>query len=383
MQQLEDFWQLTLLQKLIILSCLLAVSGLVIWFVFGQNIVGWDFRNNLWGPAHLLMRGESPYKIELLFDNSNSVWMPTVIGAFFPVGLAELETASNLWFLLNVLLFAAAIRLSWPAHSARYPIGWLFGGLVAILLFPSLLSHLLQGQISIVIMFALLLMTRLVTHRRHFWLTGLLLVLALTKPQLTVFALSGIVIYLWDDKHALLRLTAATLAWGAMLTLPLWLVYRNWTADFMTSLARNPDWAQPSSLAVLRFALNDIGTVVWLGLFALGLVINLRLWSAHAPRVAIGWSLALTTTLTLYVWTWDFVLLVPLLVFSYFSITTVYARFTWLAGYLVCWMLFLYVRTTTDNSDIHFWWYSWAIIGVVLAALLVERLKSTQAIELA
>jgi hypothetical protein len=369
----EAFIKLTPRGKLIIAACLLVVGSALVWFVAAQNIIGWDFRNNLWGPAHLLLRGDSPYRIDLLFENSNSVWMPSIIGALFPLGWLPLETASNLWFVLNIVLFVVMVLLAFPRRETRLPVGWLVSGLIAIFLFPSLLSHLYQGQISIVIGVALLVVTRLIARKERLWLAGLLTALALAKPQLTPFALAGMAVYLWHDKRALLRFAAAALAWSVLLTLPLWVGYPGWTADFLADLARNPDWAQPSSLVLLRQVLNDVGTAVWLALAAAGFGFNLWAWRAWPPRTAVLWSLALTVLLTPYVWTWDFVLLVPLLTHIYFSAKTALARLVWLVGYGACWLLFFYVRTTTDNSDIHFWWYGWAVMGVMLAVLLVER----------
>ena len=373
MQQLEEFKSLSLAKKLIVVTSFLGIGSVLVWFVFTQKIVGWDFRNNLWGPAHLLTRGESPYDIKLLFDGSNSVWMPPIIGAFFPLGWLSKEIASNLWFMFNVILFVTTIGLSIPKRESPYPPGWLVAGLIALLLFPSLLSHLFLGQISIFTTCVLLIASHLTIQKKRFWLVGLLVVLSLAKPQLTPFVLSGIVIYLWDDKPALIRFIRASLLWAIMLTIPLWLAYPNWLEGFMSALQSNPVWAQPSSLTILRAVFNDFGFIVWGVLCGAGLILNLWLWRKYPPQIAVLWSLALTVILTPYVWSWDFVLLIPLLTWSYFSAEKRTAKLAWLAGYIMCWLFFFHIRTTTDNNDVHFWWYGWAMIAVILVTYLVEN----------
>jgi len=126
---------------------LLTTCGLS-WFVIsGTSVPGWDFRNNLWAPSYLLLHRQSPYRIEVLFDSGNAVWMPTIIGAFFPLGFLPSQQASNLWFVGNAL---GVVLLAWISSGFRRPPILVFAiALVAAFLFPPLVSHLRLGQLSI------------------------------------------------------------------------------------------------------------------------------------------------------------------------------------------------------------------------------------------
>lgn len=79
----------------------LSVLSAAVWFIITQSFTNWDFRNNLWGPTHLLLTGRSPYIISQLFTGSNSVWLPTSIGAYLPLGLLPEAQATNLWALIT------------------------------------------------------------------------------------------------------------------------------------------------------------------------------------------------------------------------------------------------------------------------------------------
>jgi hypothetical protein len=57
-----------------------------------------DFYNELWGPAHLLVRGESPYDTSSLNADLPAVWPPMAIGVFAPLGWLSEKTASRLAF---------------------------------------------------------------------------------------------------------------------------------------------------------------------------------------------------------------------------------------------------------------------------------------------
>jgi hypothetical protein len=61
----------------------------VIWFAANFSYVSWDFRNNLWGPAHLLVQGQSPYRLELFFERGNPVWMHPAIALMISISLAK------------------------------------------------------------------------------------------------------------------------------------------------------------------------------------------------------------------------------------------------------------------------------------------------------
>src|SRR4030042_3422226 len=57
------------------------------------NYAGGDFANNLWGPAHYLVHGWSPYRAQEMLHSNPPVWFPPAIGLFFPVGWLDLRLA--------------------------------------------------------------------------------------------------------------------------------------------------------------------------------------------------------------------------------------------------------------------------------------------------
>jgi hypothetical protein len=92
-----------MIRRVVVTFTIILALMLAGWFIYTSRSTGWDFRNNLWAPAYLLIHGKSPYRISVLFDNSNAVWFPQIIGLFFPLGLLSEHQASNLWLIINVL----------------------------------------------------------------------------------------------------------------------------------------------------------------------------------------------------------------------------------------------------------------------------------------
>lgn len=365
------------------------------WFVARYQFVSWDFRNNLWGPIYLLVRGQNPYDIRQLCLGCNAIWLPTTLGLFFPLGWLGQYPAANLWLLANLVALAVIV---WLAAGERRPAPRWFAAVLALaFLSPITISHLLVGQFTLVSMLATLVATsapgplpgpsssertRLKEDasplsigdfpRGRGWgwgsvFAGFLLALVMAKPQLEILVLPGLFSHFWRSggwrrSVAFLAGWAATLA---ALTIPLWVAYPDWPRAFAQAVRRNPAWIQPTLFWVLRDWLGGWGVCLWaaaaVGIFGL----NLHLWRTQPPEEAVCWSLALTALITPYLWSYDFVLLIPLLARAAFRWRSVGRRAALALSWLIPGGIMLWIRFNTDNSDHRYWWVPWVIMGVV------------------
>jgi hypothetical protein len=275
----------------------LIVSLGVVWFVATQRFTSWDFRNNLWRPAYLLVHGQSPYRISVLSQDSNAVWFPMVIGLLFPLGWMTQHLATNLWFVGNVVALVAIVWLSaGEEHPRLAPFAL---GLAAFFLFPSTVSHLHLGQFTIAVTLMLLLAVYLIRHPIK-WLAALPLVIALSKPQLGVLVLPAFLIT-YSRVHGV----RAAAAFSGLLLLctglsivPLFLAHPSWFGDFLIALDQNPTWLQPSLSNMLPVWLGAPGLLVW-GLMAVAVFgVSTWLWFKFPHQEAVCASLALTPLVT-------------------------------------------------------------------------------------
>ncbi|MCU0511394.1 MAG: glycosyltransferase 87 family protein, partial [Anaerolineae bacterium] len=308
----------------------------------------WDFRNNLWGPAHLLLAGESPYRIDRLYD-ANSVWLPMVIGTFFAAGALPLPVAANLWLVLCLGALAGVLLLS--MRQAQPAPLWLALCLGAVLLFPPLVSHVLLGQYSLVAVLLCLLAAEGLRRGLALPWLALLLALAAGKPQLVLLVLPGLLAALHQRgggrSAGYFALWLAL--WCALLTLPLWLAFPGWLEGFLWAQGRNAVWLQPSLLFWLRAMAGTAGSLLWALLALAALAVTVRRWRRIPPDAAMRQTLALTVIITPYVWSWDFVLLLPLLIRALFGVQTRAARLVWAAGYAALWLALLAVRLAAQT----------------------------------
>jgi hypothetical protein len=351
----------------------LLLSGLalgIIAFVTTSEFLSWDFRNNLWEPSYLIWQGESAYNRTLLFDDANAVWFPQIIGLFFPLGLLGLYPATAIWLVGNIALLLALLWFSFRQTAGKPGSVRLGILLLAVFLFPPTIRHLILGQASVLVGAALLLGTW-VAERRRLALAGFLLALALAKPQLCIVVLPCLVLYrvfkqrAWRDALKLILLIAL---FSAALTTPLWLASPHWVNDFIQNLQNNSGWAQPNLFSILTHRWGMAGAAVWLGLYVGVLGWNLQIWWRGDPARAVLWNLASTALVSPYAWSWDFVLLLPLLVDTALRVSSMPARLTLFAAYLACVSL-----TVIDALGTAVWVFPFLLLGGIVTSIEIDQ----------
>ncbi len=328
-----------------------------------------DFRLNLWQPAYLLVHGQSPYYTQVFPDSIPAVWLPQIIGLFFPLGWLDLQTAANLWLLVNLAILVVMVRWYREGLWGRVPL--LAAALAAI--FPPLFFQLEYGQFDLMATLFLMVATRLVLQNRYIP-AGILLALVLSKPQLAVLAIPG----LWiaslrgGGKRAALVLPIATVVSAALLTLPFWIGYPGWVPDFVHALQSVPPYLHPSLYTIAELywgrAWLIIPALISLALFGL----NAWLWWRYPPEEVLPWSLALTTIASPYMWTWNFVLVLPLLFRSLYRQRALPARLVWAIGLVVAWSLIIWLQMTRDISFHWQFWMPYLLLGLALGAYAVD-----------
>ncbi len=363
----------------------LLISGVVAIICASFPSSTWDFRNNLWGPAHLLLTGRSPYRIDQLFDGSNSVWMPTTIGAFLPLGLLTLSQASLLWGFVTLasllLCLVAAAQMERP-----YPV-WLAAALIAGFLFPPTVTHFQWGQFSWFAALLALVTARLLERKASLGLVALTMVAGAAKPQLYILAGVGVLAWLWHawGWRAVARLAAWGVAWVVIFAAPLFLLFPGWIDGLLWAFGRNPTWLHPSSFVMLRLWFGTPGLFLWAALMLAALAVTVWLWRRFSPFTAMIWTLALTPLTTPYMWSYDFVLLLPAMIYTLFRVRHLLSRILWIVGYAAIWGAFAQLRLASSNSDHIFWWVPaaclalvgicWAVDGVVGRSAATPPLK--------
>lgn len=361
-----------------VLAIILVAGIAALYAVLNLRFQSWDFRNNLWAPAYLLVRGQSPYEIRGLFPDSNAIWLPMAIGLFFPLGWLSEQHASNVWLLLNC---GVVVGLVWTAAGQQRPNLLVLGAaLVAAFLFLPTLTHLVLGQFSLLTTLAAVWAARAVKAQRE-WTAAFLIALCLVKPQLSVVFLPGLLLSMFrrSGLGTAARLLGLVIVWIAATTVPLMLANPDWMLDLRNNFARNETWLQPSAYSLLQFHFGTAGFWAWVLMLAAALDLSAWRWLRHDPEQAMRWSLALTPLVSPYIWSWDFVLQLPLFVHAAFTLQTWPARLILWLGIGLIGTGSLALQLSGQFANDRYWWISWAVMAAIAASYGVERLRQRAA----
>lgn len=335
-----------------------------------------DFYNELWGPVYLLVHGQSPYDTASLNPVLPAVWFPMAVGFFFPLGWLSEETALQTWFIFNVIEICMVVFLVQGKGRSLYNTAALA---LLCFFFPFVLNHFNLGQFSITILLCLMLSAHWIGKYGN-WPSAFFLALALAKPQLGILAVFGLAVFQFRQRgfKGMFLFGAQTLFVALLMSLPLFIAHPAWIPDWLTSMAKNYTWLHPSLFSILRQTLGVWGTVIWMVIAVGGLISALFLWKNLPPFLAMLWSLALTTLITPYVWSWDFVLLLPLWMFSFVKAGW-RSRIFLLASYAIAWYGMALVQMQAGSQNQSFWWVPlWFVGTLALAAFFLPDLAKVQ-----
>lgn len=333
-----------------------------------------DFYNNLWSPARLLVQGKNPYDASSLDVELAPLWSPMTITLFAPLGWLDEQTATQIWFLLNNAALAVIVYLAVGKRAS--PMITLSAGLLAFL-FPPTISHLVLGQVSILSILSLLL-AAIFAKRKQTWLAALFLVLGSGKPQLSYLAAIGLVTlsYQYGGLRQTLRFCAWVLLSCALLNLPLFLTGTAWITTFISNLESNPPWLQPSLFSLLRIALGHWAFPAWIVISITGAWVCVQMWRKQDPLPAIVWTLGITALTAPYLWSWDFVLLLPAWIFVY-SRTDSTMRILLFFVYTAVWMGMALIQIKANAVNFLYWWVPLFILGSAGLAAIFAKSRIT------
>ncbi len=212
-------------------------------------------------------------------------------------------------------------------------------------------------------------------HRLGMTAAAFLLVIALAKPQLVVLIIPGILISIFRQRGAKTAILFCFLFLSAflLLSVPSFIAEPGWVTDYIDSLRQNPTWLQTSLFSLLPLQFGAVGSVTWLLLAISIFIVNIFLWWNYSPERAVLWSLALTPLITPYIWSWDFVLMLPLFVAIIIEAKRRKTLFLLVGGYIIVWIGIVSLSMSGNVSNELFWWIPLYILALVLTAMWLEH----------
>jgi len=346
-------------KKWILLPFLLMGIILLSFWLFKSSLLPIlsDFENNLWRPAYLLLHGMSPYNTQVQFEGLKPIWFPVIIGLFFPLGALPVQAASNIWFLFLLITLFSIIVIS--ARKAGAPTVFVAIMAIGLGIFPSTATHFRLGQVSLLVSLLLLILSAHYQKMKP-GLTGFLLAISLVKPQLIVLFFPVFITVLFRDGGGkkVIKVLSLTLFWFLISTIPLFILSPGWIRDFVQNLLDNPGWAYPTFYTIFRTILpsDTLPMILAVILLFIGIGITIAISYRLEKNEALLWSMALTPVFSPVVWSWDFVLFYPLLLFLVFNRKNLRTSITVLIGYFICLVAYITMVQLGYADDRYGFW---------------------------
>lgn len=341
---------------------MLVLMGILTGWLFKQlTAPRMDFYNELWGPAYLLAQGKSPYDTSGLNTNLPAAWFPMAIGFFSPLGWLPENSAPQVWYVFNIMEICAIIYMAQGDNRSVY------NTVILALLgffFPPTLNHFSLGQISITVTLCLVLAVHFANKERH-WLAAFFIALAFSKPHLALLAGLGLSYhyYLRGKTREMIFFWGRTLLISLALCIPLFITYPNWIPDAILSMTQNPPWLYPSLFILFQRYFGAWGVVLGGATAIVTLWLSYFLWKKLPPAQAMVWSLALAPLFSPYVGSWDFVILLPLLI-STFATIDWGRKVVIIILYAIAWYGMALVQMQESSHNHFFWWVPLWFLGM-------------------
>jgi uncharacterized membrane protein (UPF0127 family) len=293
--------------------------------LLGRDAVGTRDFVEYWASGHQLAHHANPYDQDAILRLERSLGFPSNLPVLImwnpppalllvlPLGFLGPTTADPLWSLLQFACLVASVRTVWIMHGRpKNRVHWLGYS------FAPALVCLLAGQVSIFVLFGLVLFLRL--HRSHPFLAGASLWFCLLKPHL--FLPFAIVLLMWailTRSYKLLVGTATALGLSTAIAFILdplvWVHYGQMMSTMST--ARMQQEVIPCLSIMLRWTISP--KTMWLQYLpsALGCIWALAYFRKHYERwdwMEHGSLLMLVSILLApYTWLMDQAILIPAL----------------------------------------------------------------------
>lgn len=276
-----------------------------------------------WSASRLTLSGGNPYDSQTLHEVQlatglgneepmlyfNPPWTTIIM---MPLALFPLRLARAIWATTSLLMLIVAgvwlRNIFWPNTSRM-------AHRVAILipiLFVQGWEAVAIGQLSPLVLLGLVGAMRFYPQRPA--LGGVLLVLALVKPQLVMGALVLLGLRALIDRSW--RFFAGIAGVLGTLLLILTVTRPNWPADYLSVFSELPlFWATPTIATLMRALFPTSPVVELFAAIAALLMVPLALWTIRSRswNEGVGMAVLLTMLLTIYSWDFDHImLLIPL-----------------------------------------------------------------------
>jgi hypothetical protein len=344
-----------------------------------------------WAGGNLNINGENPYNpqnIEKLQINAGGQasgeytisivlsppWAMTLV---MPFGLINYPISRLIWLIFSVVLILISSQLLWQIYSGKNHQRWL--AILVVFMFAPTISALEVGQIAPLLLLGITGFLYFTISRRNDWLAGVFLGVASIKPQLGF--IFWIALLFWIIQQRRWLILTSTVLTVLVLTLIATIFNPHIIIQYISMLQtyQISDWANPTIGAYLRYFwfgtdkfwlqyLPPLFAIIW---FIYYWYKQHKLWDWIDQLPII---LLVSQITTFYTWTYDHVILIPVIIQATIWIVSDWKR--WITLILAIIYIGINILDLILHMKLSDFWFIWVAPAILLWYILAYRYRS-------
>lgn len=332
-----------------------------------------------WAATRLTVKGEDPYDpvaLESLMQDTRPereqgfAWnLPWLLLLLAPLGYLPFDFAVRLWLLLNILLSIIALSLSWRLVGCWEDRVGLLVTVGAGLCFGGTLSAIHIGQVTVLVLFGVVLALWFLKLGQELP-AGAALLLTTIKPHLTYLLL--LLVCMWSLRHRRWKIIGGLLIATFAALLISWLVLPSWITSYFGLVGGMPLFIySTTTLGGLAKAIWGTDLLRFAALLLLPLIFPLmRLVDTHGWPVAANLVLLISLPLAPHGFVFDQVLFLPAIaqLVAWLRSGTLNRCVIWIVvgSFLLMNGVFFWLLTLPGLPYHYFVWVPFAFLGLYL-----------------
>ncbi len=353
----------------------LAISMLLIWHGIqaerirnSGRIPLYDFAE-YWAACRVFLSGGNPYDPAMLLKEQRLIgWMekdpimmwnpPWAIPILIPLSFLGYWPSRGLWLLVSCILLWVACDWFWRLCGGSASRRWL-SWLAPAFFLPAALT-LFLGQITVLVLSGMAGFLWALKKKRMF-LAGIFTILISIKPHLLF--LFWVFLVLWILKERYWKVLAGALLSLACASILVISVNPRIFLDYMTSMLSKSGpqiWSTPTWGVAFLMVFPNASTWIRYLPSAIGMLVSIYLW--YSWKCIMDWQqrlpiiLLLSVTTCAFTWTFDWVVLLPVVILFLCWFEKQPSRYWWLvAGVLAMQPLLVISQATTHTNFYSIW----------------------------
>ncbi len=364
----------------------LIILGLLTPSLFHAENMPADDYVRYWASGRLLLSGENPYDTEGLMEiqqqlnaappadriTSLTLNPPWVFIFLVPFSILNYEVSRLVWLLTNILLILISVKKFWIYYQGTK--NTIFIAWIIAFSFAPTISVLITGQISAWVLLGLVGFLMYTDQKVGVWFAGCSIVLLSIKPHITYLIWPAIGLWIIYTKKWKLLLTSMTIMIASLLVVTV--INPNVFSQYLVALKSYPmeTWATPTIGAFIRFFFLD-GEHYWVQ-YIPSIFCCVLLFLCYKHHLPWTWTrklpllILISLCTTPYIWTYDFVVSIPAVIFGGQRLTKNKNIAT-----TVLWSLYLIINLLdlTLHQKLSDFWFLWLAPSYLVWFLIASK----------